>query len=261
MSGALLQSCAPNPLFGPTAILQIPEAILNLRKRLHRIVRSAPAHRFFVWLSASYLGFVYRTTSWTSLGFDDYAASLEGGTPFIIVNWHGRLSMVPYAWDWKAWDLTILSFDHPAAQVMVDTVRRLGIHVLALNRKGSNTGVLRQAVRAFRAGHCIGITPDGPFGPNLVMKPGAVELAAICRAQIAPVTFSVDRRFVLKTWDRFVLPLPFGRGVFIMGPALSVPRKLSPETLANEMERLRVAMSNLDAQADAHFGHSPRPPD
>ena len=234
---------------------------MNLRNRLHRIVRSPPAHRFFVWFSASYFGFVYRTTKWTSLGFDDYAASLEGGTPFIIVNWHGRLSMVPYAWDWKAWDLTILSFDHPAAQVMVDTVRRLGIHVLVLKPKGSNTGVLRQAVKAYRSGHCIGITPDGPLGPHLVMKPGAVELAAICRAQIAPVTFSVKRRFVLKTWDRFVLPLPFGRGVFMMGPALSVPRKLSPEGLREEMERISAAMKDLDAQADAYFGHAPDPRD
>ncbi len=162
---------------------------MRLRQRLHRMVRSGPAHRFFVWFSSSYFGLVFRTTRWSSVGFEDYVQSLNDGTPFIIVNWHGRLSMVPYAWDWKTWNLTILSFDHPAARVMVDSVRRLGINVLALNPKGSNTGVLRQAVKAYRAGNCIGITPDGPCGPRMVMKPGVVELAVICGAKIAPVTF------------------------------------------------------------------------
>lgn len=164
--------------------------------------------------------------------------------------------MVPYTWDWKTWQFTVLSFDHPAAKIMGDTLRTRGIHVLQLNRKGPNTGVLRRAVRAYRAGHCIGVTPDGPMGPHMVVKPGAVELAAICGAKIAPLTFSVKRRIVLKTWDRFVLPLPFNRGVFVMGPAQAVPRKMSPDELQAEMERLRAAMSRLDEEADAHFGHA-----
>jgi len=233
-----------------------PEGNLRLRQRLDRIVRSGPAHRLLVWINSSYLGFVYRTTQWSSLGFEEFAQSLKDETPFILVTWHGRLSMVPYAWDWKTWQFTFLSFDHPASKVMGDSARKLGIHLLQLNRKGSNTGVLRRAVKAYRAGHCIGVTPDGPMGPHMVMKPGAVELAAICGAKIAPLTFSVKRRFVLKTWDHFVLPLPFNRGVFIMGPAQAVPRKLSPDELLNQMDRLRATMGRVDQAADAHFGHA-----
>jgi len=231
------------------------EGNLRLRQRLNRIVQSGPAHRLLVWISSSYLTLVYRTTQWNSLGFEEFAQSLKDGTPLILVTWHGRLSMVPYAWDWRAWQFTVLGFDHPAAKVMGDTVRKLGIHLLPLSRKGPDTGVLRRAVKAFRAGHCIGVTPDGPMGPHMVMKPGTVELAAICGAKIVPLTFSVKRRFVLKTWDRFVLPLPFNRGVFVMGPAQSVPRKMSPDELLDQMERLRATMSRLDEAADAHFGH------
>ena len=164
--------------------------------------------------------------------------------------------MVPHAWDWKTWQFTVLSFDHPASKVMSDTLRRLGINLLQLNREGSNTGVLRRAVKAYRAGHCIGVTPDGPKGPRMVVKPGAVELAAICGAKIVPLTFAVKRRFALKTWDRFILPLPFNRGVFIMGPSQAVPRKLSPDELLDQMERLRAALSRVDEAADAHFGHA-----
>ena len=233
-----------------------PEVKLRLRQRLNRIIQSDPVHRFLVWISSFYLAFVYRTTQWNTLGFEEFFQSLKDGTPWVLVTWHGRLSMVPYAWDWKTWQFTVLSFDHPASKIMGDTLRKRGIHLLQLNRKGSNTSVLRHAIRAFRAGHCIGVTPDGPIGPHMVVKPGAVELAAICGAKIAPLTFSVKRRIVLKTWDRFVLPLPFNRGVFVMGPAHAVPRKMSPDELQAEMERLRAAMSGLDEEADAHFGHA-----
>ncbi|MGR3341710.1 MAG: lysophospholipid acyltransferase family protein [Paracoccaceae bacterium] len=232
------------------------EVKLSLRQRLDRIVQSGSAHRLLVWISSSYLGFVYRTTQWNSLGFEEFVQSLNDGTPVILVTWHGRLSMMPYAWDWKTWQFTVLGFDHPAAKVMGDTARKRGIHLLPLSRKSSNTGVLRHAVKAYRAGQCIGVTPDGPMGPHMVMKPGAVELAALCGAKIAPLTFSVKRRLVLKTWDRFVLPLPFNRGVFIMGPAQSVPRRMSPDELLDQMERLRAAMSRIDEAADAHFGHA-----
>ena len=227
-------------------------------KRLRRYIRSRPAlRRVSVWAFSSYFGLVYRTTRWSYLGFEDYIRSLEAGTPFITVNWHSRLSMVPYAWDWKTWQMTILSYRHPAADIMSESVRRLGIHVLALEKRGSNTAVLRRAVQAFRAGHCLGITPDGPSGPHMVMKPGAVELAALCGAKLAPVTFSVQRRIVLNTWDRFVVPLPFNRGVFIMGPAHAIARRPSPERRREDMARLEVALTEIGVRADAHFGHAP----
>lgn len=234
-----------------------PGWLRRMERRLthSRILRGAAVRSY-----GAYMGFVFRTTRWERIGYEPFIASLEAGRPFVIVNWHGRLAMMPYAWDWRTWDLTILSFRHPTAEVMTEGLAPLDIEVLKLSRNGPNTSVLRQAVAAFRSGRCLGITPDGPNGPGMVPKAGALELAALCRARIAPITFAVRRRIVIRSWDRFILPLPYNRGVFMMGAPYEVPRPLTDEAREDELARLKQVLDDLSARADAMFGQTPPMP-
>jgi len=59
-------------------------------------------------------------------------------------------------------------------------------------------------IRALEAGACVGITPDGPRGPRMRAHPGLVMAARVARVPIVPAAYSVRRRRLLGTWDRFV---------------------------------------------------------
>ena len=68
------------------------------------------------------------------------------------------------------------------------------------------------------------ITPDGPRGPPRVAAPGVAQLAAMAGVRVLPCAAQTSRRRVLGTWDRMVLPLPWGRGVIVCAPPIMVPR-------------------------------------
>jgi lysophospholipid acyltransferase (LPLAT)-like uncharacterized protein len=84
---------------------------------------------------------------------------------------------------------------------------------------------------------------------------GIIATAKLGQASILPYTYATSRRRILNSWDRFHLPLPFGRGVFIWGEPIDLPTELG-ET-ETEAWRLRVEerMNALTAEADRRVGH------
>lgn len=64
-------------------------------------------------------------------------------------------------------------------------------------------------VQALRAGHDVGITPDGPRGPCYEFKPGALIVARRAQVRVALVGMVFSNTLRLPSWDRFHLPLPF----------------------------------------------------
>ena len=95
------------------------------------------------------------------------------------------------------------------------------------------------------------LTPDGPSGPPLRAKPGAVMLAQLSGAPILPMACAVDRAWRLSSWDRLILPQPFSRVVMAYGAPLSVPRELSSAELDSYTQQLQLALDEVDAAARA----------
>jgi hypothetical protein len=120
---------------------------------------------------------------------------------------------------------------HNDGQLIGVVVRQFGIEpVLGSSSRGGANG-LRQLLRLLRRGAMVGITPDGPRGPRRVAARGVAQLAALAAVPILPCAARTSRRIVLHTWDRMAIPLPFGRGIVVCGPAIVVPRDSWRETL------------------------------
>jgi lysophospholipid acyltransferase (LPLAT)-like uncharacterized protein len=97
----------------------------------------------------------------------------------------------------------------------------------------------RAAARALRDnGALVAITPDGPRGPRMRAQEGASRLALSQGAPVIAVAFSVRWGRNLTSWDRFLLPLPFGRGAIVYSPPRSPPDEGGPQA----MERFRLAL-------------------
>ena len=81
--------------------------------------------------------------------------------------------------------------------------------------RGSSSNFGREAasalVEAQRAGHDIGITPDGPRGPCYELKPGAVIIPRRSGSPVLLLGGEFESAWRLNSWDRFYLPKPFSR--------------------------------------------------
>lgn len=221
---------------------------------LRYLLRSEFSYRFFAFLAAVYIRLVFLTCKWDVLGKEIPESYIQAQKPFIVCFWHGRLGMLACAWTWKERPFRMLMSTHRDGLLIARTVGHFGITWIAGSTQRGGTEALRELVKTLRNGETIGITPDGPRGPSQVASIGVITLAKLAKVDMVPITFSTSRRRLLKTWDRFHLPLPFGRGLFVWGDPISPPTN-SDET---EMERARLLletnMTDLQNKADKLMG-------
>src|SRR5207247_918860 len=81
--------------------------------------------------------------------------------------------------------------------------------------RGSSSRLGREAasalVEVLRAGHDIGVTPDGPRGPCYEFKPGGLIVARRTRVPMLLVGAEFYSAWRLRSWDGFYVPGPFSR--------------------------------------------------
>ena len=99
---------------------------------------------------------------------------------------------------------------------------------------------LREMVSCARRGCDLAITPDGPRGPRYEVQYGVIDLSKVTGLPIIPVSYSVNWKIKLKSWDKFIIPLPFSRCDVYFGKPIYVPADSTPE----ERETLRQTLEN-----------------
>jgi lysophospholipid acyltransferase (LPLAT)-like uncharacterized protein len=203
-----------------------------------------------------YLFVALRTTRWTLDG-EAFVAPYTAGAPVIAAFWHERLPLMPALWllarrsNPRRNHIHVLVSQHRDGQFIGNVVRRFGIDVvLGSSSRGGAAGV-RILLGLLGAGDQIGITPDGPRGPRRVAAPGVAQLAALSGAKVLPCAAQISRRWVLGTWDRMVIPLPFARGVVVCAAPIAVARDGWQNAVTGIQAALTAATDRADRLCDA----------
>jgi len=170
------------------------------------------------------------------------------GERYIHAFWHGRLLLMSYSY--RGPRITILISKHTDGEYISRTMERLGYHCTRGSTTRGGASALRAVVRRIREGYDLGITPDGPKGPRHRVQAGVIEAARLTGAPIVPVTFSARPARALSSWDRFQIPYPFGRGLFLYGEPMRVPRELDAEGWEGFRSRLERTLVEMTDRAD-----------
>jgi hypothetical protein len=80
-----------------------------------------------------------------------------------------------------------------------------------------------------------------------------IEIARLTGAPIVPVSFSASRRRFLKSWDAFLVPVPFSRAVYIWGEPIYVSRTATKDEVVKHQEALEECLDLLTMKADNYF--------
>ncbi len=148
----------------------------------------------------------------------------------------------------------ILISQHRDGVLISRAAARLGVRTVSGSSRSGGAAALRSMQRLLNDGQCVAVTPDGPRGPRMHAKMGAIKAAQNSGAAILPLSGSVSRRRILGSWDRFCLALPFARGVIFWGEPIHVPAEAGPTELERLRKLLEQRLNALTAEADRHFG-------
>jgi lysophospholipid acyltransferase (LPLAT)-like uncharacterized protein len=148
--------------------------------------------------------------------------------PYVLALWHGRvIGSIMDNYDCGCVTMASRSSDGALAAGIVE---QLGIVAARGSSSRGGREALAEMEDLVRGGTPFAaLTVDGPRGPWRTVKPGVLVLARRLGVPLIPITFSSRRTWVLRSWDRMVLPKPFSRVVVAYGEPWS-PERLSGDT-------------------------------
>lgn len=127
--------------------------------------------------------------------------------------------------------------------------------------RGSTTrgggAALMDMLLEMRSGRPGALTVDGPQGPPRIVQPGILRLVRETGAWILPVSGASSRPRFLRSWDRFLVPLPLSSNVVTYGEPFAVS---ASEDDARAARRIAEALDAATVEADRAVGVVPPPP-
>ncbi|MBT3330410.1 MAG: lysophospholipid acyltransferase family protein [Rhodospirillaceae bacterium] len=232
-----------------------------------RFFNTAFAQSMIGVLMAQYVRLVTVTTRWQVVDGHVLPDLLAQGHAVIAITWHGRLMMIPKAWPGPS-PLHLLISRHGDGEMVARIMARFGMRMVRgstqrqdRDRDKGGAVALRQMLTLLKAGHSVGVTPDGPRGPARYLSSGVITLARLSGAPVVPVIISTRWHHSFSSWDRFRLALPCSRGAIIYGAPVILDRKMNPAQEEAARRSLEAALDAAMERADRLLGDFAGAPD
>jgi lysophospholipid acyltransferase (LPLAT)-like uncharacterized protein len=168
----------------------------------------------------------------------------------IFAFWHNRSFMGPFWWRWLLPEAPVCAMISRSldGEILARVLRYIRCGSVRGSEYDGGIGAVKAAAAVLRAGVNLCITPDGPRGPAYTVKPGTVALARLSGKPIIPMAYDCTRRWLLNSWDDFIVPLVGGHTEFVFGEPILVDRDRAPEEWTDYIERQLTAVTERAEQ-------------
>ena len=174
--------------------------------------------------------------------------------PAIFVVWHGRSMMFSPLVCLAGMRAYAIASQHKDGRMMAKIQHLFGLRAIYGSSHKGGVSVLREGLRILAKGdHAICMSPDGPGGPSLRLKDGAMYFAKMSGAPIIPVCYSCSKPWFQDRWDRYLVALPFCRLSCNIGNPFFVPRNASPKEFEKIRKNIEDFMVQQMRELDAEF--------
>ncbi len=204
-------------------------------------------------LVRSFIRLLYGTLRIMDAGSRSLDAVESDGGCAILPFFHGRqFPLVPYMAKRKATIMSSLSRD---GELQAHILAGFGYRIVRGSASRGGARGLIGMKRGMRDGYHAGLAVDGPKGPIHEVKPGVIYLAKKTGAPVIPVLTSAKPSIVMKkTWDRYMLPVPFAKAVILFGEPIYFDGNMDQGSMERDCRRLRDIMLSLQEEADGMVG-------
>lgn len=144
--------------------------------------------------------------------------------PTIYACWHGELLMFSHAYLHlkKNPHAKVFISSHFDGMLIAKTIQKFGLQIMHGSSNRNAAKVLIQGIKAIKEGYDIGITPDGPKGPRHSVADGIMVMAKKTKAKVVLVSIKSTSYWQFHSWDKFVIPKPFGTIHFYYSKSLEI---------------------------------------
>ena len=209
---------------------------------------------FLVFLAKAVYGLILKTVR-PAFGPDakEVLQAMAGSERVVFAFFHGQLAMMqpPY----RGPGLCIQASRSGDGEIIARVVEAFGLRTVRGSSSRGGVSSQRGMIDAYREGFDVGIACDGPRGPRHVAKTGPIHLAAVTGARIFPVAAAPRRRLEFrKSWDHFIVPLPFTRIAYAIGEPIRVAEDADDQAIEVTRQKLEETLRSLTEEAERRAG-------
>ena len=146
---------------------------------------------------------------------------IKAHEPIMICVWHGRLIFPSWYLKKKLNNIYAVASNNYDAEIMSEILKKWGYNLIRGSTNKGGKLVREEMKQIFDNGGLVAITNDGPKGPKKIAKKGSISIALKCKANIITITGSASKYWEFNTWDKFMLPKPFGKISIVISPVIN----------------------------------------
>lgn len=210
--------------------------------------------RFLLWLISTIGTLAVRLIGRTLR----FAVHIEPGGaafnthPLILCFWHR--SIFASTWAFRRQNIGVITSQSFDGEYIARIISAFGYVPIRGSSSRGGARALLESRRILEAGRTVAFTSDGPRGPVYVTKPGPVLLASKSGVAIVAFHIAVEKAWLLKSWDRFMIPKPFSRALLCMSTQIVVPPDLETSPLEQFHAELQAAQDRVRIFAENNVG-------
>lgn len=197
------------------------------------------------WFGAKLIRLISMTQRSEILGEGPIRDLWNSGQRVILSTWHDQLLMMVTVYHGAG--SKILISQSRDGELIARTVGYFGQGTVRGSSSRGGRGAFRELLRFAEEEVDLAVTPDGPKGPRHQLKDGVLQLARFSGRPVVPLSYVCNRGHRFASWDRFLLPYPFARGIFCYGDPVYLSRQDSLDVCR---ERLQAAMQETQSRAE-----------
>jgi lysophospholipid acyltransferase (LPLAT)-like uncharacterized protein len=181
---------------------------------------------------------------------EEGAQETLGQRPLIVSFWHS--CMIPATYICRNLGVRVMSSYSYDGEYMGRIIHKFGFVAVKGSSSRNAVRALLGLRRALEDGWTVAFTLDGPRGPRHKVKPGPVALARSSRLPLSMFHAAVDRAWVLNSWDRMMIPMPFSRVLLRFGKLIPVSSGASDDDVERYTSALQAALDRVCEFAEAN---------
>ncbi len=186
-----------------------------------KIIKNFFIQQFLALVSVIYIKIVGLTSTIIIKNKESPQFYWKNNKPFILAFWHSQLMMISYCWNSEN-KINILASGHSDGRFGAIVGKYFKLNNIPTSSKAKSVS-LKPIFKLLKNSNYIGITPDGPRGPNQKVSDGIIKISKATQVPIIPIGFASSKFRTLKSWDSFLITKPFSKCAFVWGNTITIP--------------------------------------
>lgn len=178
-----------------------------------------------------------------SVSYEEGAQKTLAERPLVASFWHSCI--IPATYIFRDMGIRVMSSYSYDGEYMGRIIKRFGFVAVKGSSSRNPIRALLGLRRALDEGWTVAFTLDGPRGPRHRVKPGPVGLAKSSGLPLTSFHAAVEKAWILNSWDRMMIPLPFSRVLVRVGRLVPVPQDASEAELERCSAELQATLDRV----------------